>query len=347
VKVGLINTELLPVVGEGITGGAAIGPVKCPSDTGGPNKVGVMPGAGPAYVFNSDGTSCYGKSPGNDGQQHDTALQSDVALGNGKIDTPAIPAVGMPAFGNFAGGVSFLAPVTGLLRALDVVLPEYQGGQDFLAAWDPSTGQFRPGFPTPVNDLQFLTGPSVADIDGQPGEELLGGSASLDLNAVSSAGAAVSGWPKLTSDWMVANPLIGSWGALSGKVVIGMTRSRYLLAYKTSAPACSPSSWPRFHHDDANSGDYSRDATPPGRPYDATLASRALTFSAPGDDLLCGRATRYEVVEDGTVVANAPAPGETGTRQTLTLPAAVKRSVSVRAVDEQGNAGPPLVVRTG
>jgi hypothetical protein len=253
----------------------------------------------------------------------------------------------MPAFGDFAGGVSFLAPVTGLIRALDVALPEYQGGQDFVAAWDPASGQFRPGFPTPVNDLQFLTGPSVADIDGKAGEELLGGTASLDLNAVDATGAAVPGWPKLTSDWTVANPVVGSFGADSSKVVVEITRSGYLLAYRTAAPACSPGSWPRFHHDDANSGDYSRDATAPGRPYDGSLAGRTLTFTAPGDDLLCGRATRYEVVEDGTAVPNVVAPADPGTRQTLTLPAPVKRSVSVRAVDDQGNAGPPLVVRSG
>ncbi len=45
-----------------------------------------------------------------------------------------------------------------------------------------------------------------------------------------------------------------------------MTRSGYLNGYSTGAPACSPASWPRFHHDNANSGDYSRDATLPGKP---------------------------------------------------------------------------------
>jgi hypothetical protein len=119
-----------------------------------------------------------------------------------------------------------------------------------------------------------------------------------------------------------------------------------VLAYKTGAPACSPGSWPRFHHDDANSGDYSRDATPPGKPYDAVLAGRTLTFTAPGDDLLCGRATRYEVTEDGTPAGGVPAPADAGTRQALTLAAGVKR-VTIRAVDEQGNAGPALVVKTG
>jgi hypothetical protein len=243
------------------------------------------------------------------------------------------------------------------LRSLDVALPEYQGGQDFLAAWDVSNGQFRPGFPAPVNDLQFLTGPSVADIDGMPGEEALGGSASLDLNAFDSSGSQVSGWPKLTSDWTVANPVIGPFGGGATKDVLGLTRSGVVLGYSTSAPDCSPGSWPRFHHDNANSGDYSRDAIPPGKPYAPTVSATALTFTAPGDDLLCGRADRYEAVQSSSPItaANfaaadplgaAPAPADAGTRQTLALPAGHKRYVAIRAVDEQGNLGVPLVVKT-
>ena len=78
----------------------------------------------------------------------------------------------------------------------------------------PSTGQFRPGFPSPVNDLSFLSGPSVGDLDGLPGEEVVGGTASLDLYGMNSAGAPFDplGWPKLTGDWTVANPTIGSFG---------------------------------------------------------------------------------------------------------------------------------------
>jgi hypothetical protein len=306
----------------------------------------VIPGAGLGYLLNPDGSSCYGRSPGADHALHDNSLATDFAVGNGKFDTPMIPALGEPAFGDFAGGISFLAPATGLIRALDLALPEYQGGQDLLGAWDVKSGQFRPGFPSPVNDLQFLTGPSVADIDGKPGEELVGGSSSLDLNALTSTGAAVPGWPKLTTDWTVANPVIGSFGGSADKVVVDLTRSGYLLAYRTTAPVCSPGSWPRFHHDDANSGDYARDATPPGHPYRARLAGQTLALTAPGGDLLCGRAARYRVVEDGKTLSRVPAPAEAGARQTITLPGRVKRYVSVRAVDEQGNVGPALVVRT-
>jgi hypothetical protein len=253
-KVGILLAELLPIVGEGITGSPVVAPLTCPS--GGPGqKIGVIPAAGPGYVFNADGTSCHGSSGG-----HDNALQSDFAVGFGKFDTPAIPAVGQPAFGRMAGGTAFLAPATGLIRALDVAANEYQGGQDFVAAWDATTGQFRPGWPSPVNDLQFLTGPSVADVDGRAGEEILGGTASLDLNALNAAGAPAStAWPKLTTDWSVTNPVIGTFGTratdpAARKVVVHATRSGYVFAYRTPAASDAPASWPRFHHDNANSG---------------------------------------------------------------------------------------------
>ncbi len=164
-KVGIINAELLPDVGEGITGSPVLAKLTCPSGGAGV-KVGVIPDAGPGYVFNADGSSCYGQSDG-----HDNALATDVSAGAGQVDHPVFPAVGLPAFGDLGGlQPTFVAPVAGLLRALDLVVPDYQvGGQDFTAAWDASTGQMRPGFPAQENDLAFLTGPSVGDIDGVPG----------------------------------------------------------------------------------------------------------------------------------------------------------------------------------
>jgi hypothetical protein len=357
VKIGLLQAEILPVVGEGITGAPAIGEVDCPSG-GGPTDVavGASPDAGPGYVLNEDGDSCYGKETGKD-----IALQSDLAANPRKLDLPAIPAFGHPAFGEFGGGTSFLAPATGLIRALDIAVKEYQGGQDFLGVWDAGTGQFRPNHPAVVNDLQFLTGPSVADVDGKGGEEWVSGTAHLDLHAVKSDGTAVdSGWPKLTSDWMVANPLIGSFGTLdttadARKSVVALTRSGSVLAYAADAAACSPGSWPRYHHDNANSGDARRDAVSPGRPMAVALSGRALTLTAPGDDLLCGRAAEYEVVTskapitganfgDATPVTVAVEPAPAGERQRIELPK-TQRYVAIRAVDEQGNAGPPATVK--
>jgi Subtilase family/FG-GAP-like repeat len=331
-KIGKLTAELLPIVGEGITGSPVIGPAEC---AGAGAAVGAIPDAGLGYLLGPDGDSCLGSGPDGRDRVLDTLPPAGVVQ-----DTPAFPAVGHPAFGDFGGGVSFLAPAAGLRRALDAAVNEYQqGSQDFVGAWSTRDGRFRPGFPAVVNDLQFLTGPTVADVDGQAGEEVVGGTASQDLYAIRADGRPVSdAWPKLTSDWMVANPVVGSFGATGGKVIVAITRSGTMLAYRTGAPTCSPSSWPRFHHDEANSGDMRRDGTPPGRPTGLRARGGRLLFAAPGDDLLCGRATAYELSTGGAFRRVEAAPADGGKTASVPLPAGAK-TVSVRAVDEQGNVG--------
>jgi hypothetical protein len=361
-KVGVLLADLLPVVGEGITGAPVVAPVSCAA---GPvaNKVGVIPNNGFAYILNPDGQSCLGKQGGKD-----TPLDTDRS--GGGADHPQLAAVGHPAFANFGGGMSLVAPVAGLIRALDLVANEYQiGGEDYVTAWDPGTGGVRPNWPQRENDLQFLTGPSVADIDGQPGGELLEGSAYLDVQAYTSQGTPVAKWPKLTSDWMVANPLIGTWGTRDTdagvkRVVVALTRSGTILAYNTPAGPCEPNAarplgdWPRFHHDPANSGFYGRDATAPGTPMAVSYTGGALVFKAPGDDLLCGTAHHYEVVEStaeltgatfdqGIPVPVTAKPKAAGQQETLPFGGKLQRYLLIRAVDEQGNVGPARRVNTG
>ena len=357
-KIGRLQAEVLPVVGEGITGAPAIGPVTCTNGGAGP-KVGTSPDAGPAYILNPQAQSCYGRDGG-----RDISLQTDFTASPEKYDTPAIPAFGHPVFAELGGTMTFLTPATGLIRALDIVAPEYQGGQDFAAAWEAATGQFRPGFPAPVNDLQFLTGPSVSNIDAVPGDEAVSGTASLDLAALNAAGAPASAeWPKLTSDWMVANPLIGSFGTLdtdgdARKQIVALTRAGSVLGYDTDAPPCPLGSWPRFHHDNANSGDYRRDAVSPGKPMAVSSSGPTVNFTAPGDDLLCGTVDRYEIVTSNEPIdgdnfdqtdplGGAPAPEAAGSEQSFELPPGARAFVAIRAVDEQGNVGRPAIVTTG
>ena len=153
-KLAKVFAELLPIVGEGVTGAPVIGEVDCVNGGKGP-KIGVIPDGGPAMVLNPDATSCIGNVGGKP-----IGMQSDIPAGNPiRADIVTLPAVGHPAFGNVGGsGTSFMAPTTGLLRALDLAVNEYQGGEDSYSAWNPATGQFRPGFPQRVNDLSFLTG---------------------------------------------------------------------------------------------------------------------------------------------------------------------------------------------
>jgi hypothetical protein len=344
-KVGILERGVLPLVGEGISGSPVIGNVPCQGATRA-RRVGVIPAAGVGYVVDSNGQSCYGRDP----EGHDIALNTEGGVGT---DQPVLAAFGHPAFGELAGGTAFLAPVAGLQRALDVVLPEYQGGQDYLAAWDLQLpqGTIKAGWPAPMNDLQFLTGPSVADISPAPGEEAVEGSAHHDFQGISSSGTQVPGWPKLSADWAVANPAIGSFGAGATRVVVDGTRNGRLVAYDTGADVCGPASWPQFHHDPANSGDLNRDAVPPGAPTNVSLRGGTLTFTAPGDDLQCGTAKAFEVRTSGRAITAANfakadrvrAIGRLvagGRKARLSVPAAgLGRHVAIRAVDEQGNVG--------
>src|SRR4029077_1641363 len=170
VKIGLIDTGLLPDVGEGINGSPVVAPLTCPEGGEG-LKVGVTPDAGPGYVLNASGSSCYGSSEGKY-----NALSTEFSPGNGRTDTPAFPAVGEPSFGTLDGTtMSLFAPAGGLVRALDVAASDYQkGGQDFIAGWQANTGQFASGYPAVTNDLGFITGQTVGDITGAaPKQEVL------------------------------------------------------------------------------------------------------------------------------------------------------------------------------
>ncbi len=351
-KVGILQRGLLPLVGEGITGSPVIGNVPCNGPASGV-RIGTIPAAGLGYLVNPDGVSCYGKMNG-----LDRALPAERSP-TAAVDPVFLAAVGHPAFGTLAGKPSFLAPVAGVTRALDVVLPEYQGGRDYLAAWDTASGELAPGWPAPVNDLQFLTGPSLADIDGIPGQEVVGGTASDDLYGFTGAGTPIdAAWPKLTGDWMVMHPVIGTWGSGATKVLVTGTRNGRLLGYDTGASACAAAEWPQFHHDPANSGDARRDAVAPGHPTEAVVDGTMLKFKATGDDLQCGTASAYQVVTspDPITPANFKAasplvapqtPGAAGTEQSLPLVGDVKRYVAVRAVDEHLNVGRPQTVDRG
>jgi hypothetical protein len=358
-KVAIVDRGLLPDVGEGINGSPIVAPLSCPNGGAG-MKIAVTPDAGPAYVFNPDGSSCYGQSGG-----QDNPLDLGPSPGSTQADKPAFPAVGYPAFGSFDGHtIDLFSPTTGLTRSLDVQLNEYQGGQDYLGAWDPATGQQLPGYPAEMNDLQFLTGPVIGDILGTGSQQVIGGSASQELAAFNASGApASSSWPKLTGDWTIAAPTLGSLGTLDSsasarKDVVSITRSGSLSVYSTPASACSPSSWPRYHHDDANSGDYTHDAVTPGRPFRASLVRRVLSFAAPGEDLMCGLASSYHVVTSARPItpqnfaaarrlAGAPQPAAAGRRQSYRLPARTLRYVAIRAVNAAGNIGLPTAVDLG
>ena len=181
-----------------------------------------------------------------------------------------------------------------LLRALDVVAPDYQkGSQDFTAAWHANTGQFSPGFPAVNNDLSFITGETVGDVTGEaPKQEVLAGTASQDLQAYNVEGSAAStAWPKLTGGWIVATPVLGSLGTLdtsasAKKDVVSITREGTLSVYST--PGRAPARRARGRTSTTTSPTPATTRATRSRPAcrrAPAVASRVLTWTAPGDDL--------------------------------------------------------------
>ena len=101
-KVGIINSELLPDVGEGITGSPVLAKLTCASGGAGV-KVGVIPDAGPGYVFNADGSSCYGQI------RRPRQRARDRRLGRRRqIDHPVSRPSAYPAFGDLGGAAAGL-----------------------------------------------------------------------------------------------------------------------------------------------------------------------------------------------------------------------------------------------
>ena len=356
VKLGLLMSELLPVVGEGVNGSPVIAPLTCPQGGEG-RKVGVIPAAGLGYVLNGDGTSCMDVS----GRARDrAAVRRPGAAGPRRQPLPRRRAAGLrhdrrphdlpgarrrPAPRARSGGER----VPGRSRRDGGVEPR----DGPVHARLPGAGE-RPVLPHRA--------PSWATWEALPGEEIVAGTASMDLQAFNAAGEPASNrWPRLHGDWMVSTPLIGSFGQKetdedATQVVVALTRRGTVFAYDTPAPACSPASSPRFHHDNHNSGDFERDAVAPGLPEGAALDGSALHFTAPGDDLLCGTADRYELVHSdqpdrleatsatAEPLDGAPEPDEAGAEQSAT---AAGRREALRGAARAGRAGQPGSHRVG
>ena len=97
VKLGLLMSELLPVVGEGVNGSPVVAPLTCPSGGEG-RKVGVIPAAGLGYILNGDGSSCQPRA----GRATTPRSRPTLPSGTG-LDATRFPAVGLPAFGDGGG----------------------------------------------------------------------------------------------------------------------------------------------------------------------------------------------------------------------------------------------------
>ncbi len=374
VKTALLTTELLPLVGTGSNGPPALADV----DGDGDLEIATMSAVGPAYVFDHSGVSFFGRHPG--GQDRTLETERFGAASNA-TDTPTFGGLGAVALARFAGtadGYHLLAPSSGLGTLLDNQLPARQIPSDTqLSAWRitaadgaASAREFAAGFPHQLNDLQFLAGPAVADIDRDGLPEALQGSGVYDLHAVDVHGVPAAGWPKFTHGWMVQSPAVGDVDGDGRLEVVATTREGNLFVWRTGGDECGDIPWRRWHHDEWGTGNDATDARPPASLRAHEVSARPtnpgrlrLTLArVPGDGLFCGTAAfevriaaqpivdaaAFEAAIDMEVTESDPGarfPGEINARGFGPGLAGRTWYVAMRARDEAGNVSE--IVGTG
>jgi hypothetical protein len=219
-------------------------------------------------------------------------------------------------------------------------------------------GQPVPGYPRATDDFQLVSQPAIARVSGSgPSRQVLHGTGLYQLHAYGPGGMETSGWPKFTGGWTQATPSVGDSNGDGTLEVVALTREGWSFLWDTGVDACDGANeeWWTFHHDEFGSANYGTDARPPGTPEALSAESRpgavSLSWTAPGDDWLCGRAAGYRVLaadgpidspDDGRVVGEGDASSDPGERQTHEVTRAILRDARHLAVmyrDDSGNWG--------
>jgi hypothetical protein len=331
VPVGVAAGDLLPLVLPGHD--AAVLDV----DGDGDDEVSVsaatsLSGVGGSRLVDGDGT---------------TATSYANAVANSPDQGPVLNLADYTSIGDLAGDGSPDVVKGGLTLngAVNLLAPNQNLPFSHVEqAWDPSSGAALPGYPRPTDDFQLVSQASIARVaGGGPARQALVGTGLYQLHAYGPTGTDAPGWPKFTGGWMQATPAVGDADGDGELDVTTLTREGWSFLWHTGVPACSDSNdeWWTFHHDERSTANYGADGRPPGTVsgLDATRnPDNSVTFSwsAPGDDWLCGSPSRYRVIvsggpidhpDDGTTLAEDTAQGGSG--------AAVERGFNAGAV---GNA---------
>ena len=206
VKVGLLHGRAAARGGRGHHGVAGDRRRRLPGGGAAP-EVGAMPAAGPAYIFGADGSVVLRQGP----TRPATSPWPPTRRPAPDADCPH-PRL-RPARLRRLGGRSrrsWRRP-----RAD----PRARRGRPRVPGRPGLRRRVGPGPGVPartgrraVNDLQFLTGPSVGDVDGAAGRGGVAGTASLDLRGSRPRAAGRRGVAQADRRLDVATPLLGTFG---------------------------------------------------------------------------------------------------------------------------------------
>jgi hypothetical protein len=223
-----------------------------------------------------------------------------------------------------------------------------------VQAWNGRTGESLPAFPQAVEDFQLLSSPAVADVSDAVGPEIIVGTGLYYLRNINASGAEGSGWPKFTGGWLFTVPAVGDVDGDGKLDVAATTREGWSFLWRTDRDACGNDEWWTSRHDEWSTGAYGTDSRPPGTPRAFRVATgrstSELSWVAPGDDWLCGKAKEVVVLaaskpitspSAAKVVARLQAANAGTEARTTVNRSAKRRYFAVAYVDDAGNWGRP------
>ena len=292
VRVPLIAPGLLPTVGTGVPGAAALADL----EGTGTLAAAIFGVAGPTLLFRPDGSPFLGTIRG-----APRGLAADFPDGfpevpstAGSGDAPFFPALGSGAFGDLTGDglPEYAAPTAGLRKLLDVAAAAEQAfGDHQVSAWNPRDGQLLPAFPRLMDDTQFLSSPALVDVDGDGVAEVLAGSGAYLLRAYRADGTTPAGFPKFTHGWLLASPAPGDVDGDGLVEVVATTREGKLFVWDTPGLASEASiPWQGFGRDRRNTQNLSSGVSPLAAPVGpfAALVWSLESIQLDLDDRLAG-----------------------------------------------------------
>ncbi len=125
--------------------------------------------------------------------------------------------------------------------------------QHLVSAWTTKTGGYLPAFPRLTEDWMFLTGPVLADVDGDGTPEIVIGNGAGYVHAFRLNGSEPAGWPKFVGQWVQASAAAGDLDG-DGRIDVAVaTRQGFVYVFRTKGRPAG-SDWPNMRGTPANTG---------------------------------------------------------------------------------------------